>query len=309
MSKKYNLDDLDEETNIDLKILSKHKKSSKGPYYAVRVGRINGIYNTWNECKLQIDGFSNAEYKKFDYIEDAKKYIKIGKNNQKDDKLIDNDYNEKTLIKDKNENNHIILLDDPTTIYIYTDGAHIKMNDISITSYAIYFGDGDNRNVANLIEGTINKAELYAIIEAIKIIKDENKNVIIFSDSIYAIKCLTDYSLKLSKKNFISNKSNIELIKEGYNLMTKYPNIKLQHIKAHTNNTDKYSIGNKNADELANNALTKHEDFYNLKFNFGRYKDKTFEYVYNNDKNYFEWLKKENKNYMINLFYEIRTKL
>ena len=30
------------------------------------------------------------------------------------------------------------------------------------------------------------------------------------------------------------------LKKEGYNLIKIYPNVKLQYIKAHTNNTDKY---------------------------------------------------------------------
>ena len=288
MSKKYNLDDLDDETNIDIKILLKNKKSSKGPFYAVKNGRKNGIYYTWNECKLQINNFSKAEYKKFDNIEDANIYIKENKINK-----IDLD-----------------IINDPLTIHIYTDGASIKTNDITITSYAIYFDNNDKRNVANLIEGSNNKAELYAIIEAIKIIKDEDKNIIIFSDSEYAIKCLTSYGEKLSKINFVSNKPNIQLIKEGYNLILNYPNIKLKHIKAHTNNTDIYSIGNKNADELANNILATHEDFYNLKFDFGKYKDKTFEYVYKNHIDYFEWLlKNNNNNYHSKLFYEIRTKL
>ena len=30
--------------------------------YAVRKGKIPGLYNTWDECKAQVDGFSGAEY-------------------------------------------------------------------------------------------------------------------------------------------------------------------------------------------------------------------------------------------------------
>lgn len=32
-------------------------------YYAVKKGKMPGIYYSWNECKTQVDGFSGAEYK------------------------------------------------------------------------------------------------------------------------------------------------------------------------------------------------------------------------------------------------------
>lgn len=34
-------------------------------YYAVKVGRRPGIYSTWQECKAQVDGYPQAQYKKF----------------------------------------------------------------------------------------------------------------------------------------------------------------------------------------------------------------------------------------------------
>lgn len=43
--------------------------------YAVRKGKHPGIYDTWKECKLQIDGFSGAEYKSFKTKEEAVKYV------------------------------------------------------------------------------------------------------------------------------------------------------------------------------------------------------------------------------------------
>lgn len=48
---------------------------SKKKFYAVRKGKNVGIYNTWDECKLQVNGFSGAEYKSFMTLEDAKMYI------------------------------------------------------------------------------------------------------------------------------------------------------------------------------------------------------------------------------------------
>ena len=44
-------------------------------YYAVKNGRKIGIFETWDECKAQVDGFSGAEYKSFTKKEDAQNFI------------------------------------------------------------------------------------------------------------------------------------------------------------------------------------------------------------------------------------------
>ncbi len=44
-------------------------------YYAVKIGRIPGIYTSWDECKKQVSGFSNAKYKSFESKEEADQYI------------------------------------------------------------------------------------------------------------------------------------------------------------------------------------------------------------------------------------------
>lgn len=48
---------------------------SKQKYYAVRVGRKKGIYNTWDECHIQVDGYPNAQYKSFKTIKEAEMYL------------------------------------------------------------------------------------------------------------------------------------------------------------------------------------------------------------------------------------------
>ncbi len=45
-------------------------------YYAVRKGKTPGIYNTWEECRLQVIGYKGAEYKKFPTIDQAREFIK-----------------------------------------------------------------------------------------------------------------------------------------------------------------------------------------------------------------------------------------
>ena len=57
----------------------------------------------------------------------------------------------------------------------------------------------------------------------------------------------------MSKKDN-SQPPNVELVKKLYELTNKYK-IQYKHIEAHTDRTDRHSIGNYNADKLANSCL------------------------------------------------------
>ena len=148
-------------------------------------------------------------------------------------------------------------------LYIYTDGACTKNGFKNAKAgIGIYFGENDPRNISQRIEGkqTNNTAELSAIIAAYKIIqKDINlkqDQVTIFTDSEYAIKCATTYGEKCDKKKWIEEIPNKELVQTLFQLhKTNKSNIKITHIRAHTNKTDIHSLGNANADRLANESL------------------------------------------------------
>ena len=45
-------------------------------YYAVKSGKIPGIYFTWKDCESQVRGYSGAIYKKFTTIGEAEDFIK-----------------------------------------------------------------------------------------------------------------------------------------------------------------------------------------------------------------------------------------
>ena len=74
--------------------------------YAVRKGRVPGLYNTWEECREQVDGFSGAEFKSFATTEQAQAYLDgtppaSGLGGMPDDPAtmtayVDGSYNEKT---------------------------------------------------------------------------------------------------------------------------------------------------------------------------------------------------------------------
>lgn len=59
---------------------------AKKYYYAVKEGKMPGIYETWPECQKQINGFSGAVYKKFTTKEEALTFIEKKNNNQNEQK-------------------------------------------------------------------------------------------------------------------------------------------------------------------------------------------------------------------------------
>ena len=148
---------------------------------------------------------------------------------------------------------------DENIVYIYTDGACIHNGKPNAKAgYGIFFGKDDKRNTSKpVIKGnqTNNYAELIAINDIFDILENDeiNKNIVIVSDSKYAIRCCTDYGNKISDTN--KNAPNKELIIDTYNKVMKYPNISFIHIYAHTTNTDIHSLGNDQADKLANKSI------------------------------------------------------
>ena len=68
-------------------------------FYAVKNGRKIGIFTSWDECKEQVNGFLDADYKSFNNIEDANNYLNDIKNEFDSNvtkAYVDGSYNEKT---------------------------------------------------------------------------------------------------------------------------------------------------------------------------------------------------------------------
>jgi len=207
-------------------------------FYAVKNGRSIQIFFNWNDCSNSVKGFKNAIYKKFDTREEAEVFMQ-------------------DAVKEV-ENNELEFRPD---YYVYTDGGCSNNGTgNAIAGIGIYFGVDDSRNVSKHMKGkqTNNAAELSAIIETYFIIQEDvenGKNIAIVSDSEYAIKCVTSYGEKCSKKNWNVDIPNKELVKTAYNMYKERQNIAFIHIKAHTNNKDVHSIGNAHADRLASLAI------------------------------------------------------
>ena len=149
---------------------------------------------------------------------------------------------------------------------VYIDGSCINNGKINAKAgYGVFFDYNDSRNEYGNIEGkqSNNTGELTALIRALEILKteiSEKKIIDIYTDSVYVIKCSGSYGSKLAKNNWKTQQDkvppNLKLLQKIYELYN--PNkktINIHYIKAHTDLTDKHSIGNREADKLANMAV------------------------------------------------------
>lgn len=138
-------------------------------YYGVKRGRIPGIYNSWKECELQVKGFSDAKFKKFNTIEEAEEYL-----NQVED--IQNEQPTEGLAVDAS------LIKDNVGEYQIFD----------IKTQKIIYNSGIYQNT------TVNIMEFLAIACAILIIdSNENfKDYSIYSDSATALTWIRNKEIK-----------------------------------------------------------------------------------------------------------------
>lgn len=167
---------------------------------------------------------------------------------------------------------------------VYTDGSCTNNGSLHAKAgYGVYFGETDSRNEYARVIGkqTNNTGELTGFIRGIELSlpEIEKKTVAnIYTDSEYVIKCMNGYCKKLVENDWktSTNKTppNLDLLQKAYELYTTHKKyINVFHIKAHTDNDDEHSHGNKEADRLANLAvdvdvITKVQDKYYINIDY-----------------------------------------
>lgn len=213
-------------------------KVSKKKFYAVKVGRIPGIYGTWDECKLQVDGYPNSEYKGFARLSEAESFV--GTEVLKSMKLNPDIY--------AHEENASTPLEGGYAVKAYVDGSY----DVATGNYAsgavilldgktvelskLYTDDagGKLRNVAGEIKG----AEL-----AIEYCKKQGiDSVVIYHDYLGVGKWADD-----------EWKANLDMTKAYKSYIRECrKNMRINFVKVKGHSGDKY---NDMADALAKAAL------------------------------------------------------
>ena len=115
---------------------------AKKKYYAVQVGKIPGIYGTWDECKAQTEGVSGAKYKSFPSLEEAERYMRETNDNN-------SDVEDTTALSKDDLNSQVpkaIAALDKNEIIAFVDGSYDVTQEKSAFGVIIFSHDG-NRDI------------------------------------------------------------------------------------------------------------------------------------------------------------------
>lgn len=190
----------------------------------------------------------------------------------------------KTIDKLRYDLNTEIIEDSSSNkIYVFTDG-NCKKNGKTDSrgGYGIFFTNDENSvyyqfNTARLLveNPTNQKAELTAILKLFKILDNNNdlfvnKEIVVCTDSMYSINCITKWSLnwelnnwKTSKGEDVKNSSIIKLIMElkkkleSLNLIISFKHVFSHIVRPKDENSLEYFYwyGNNKVDNMINDIL------------------------------------------------------
>lgn len=216
----------------------------KPVFYAVQKGRIPGVYLTWPECQACIKGISGAVYQKFAVKADAEAFVALNP----------------VTVSVPSVKKQTFQTDSAADIYVYTDGACSNNGRPGAKAgIGIWFGSDDPRNVSEALpSGTNNVAELTAILRVWPLVAVDvaaGKRVAIVSDSQYAIRCAGSYGAKQALGGWTADIPNKDLVRSVYERYAGVDGIQFLYVAAHTDGTDRHSVGNAGADRLANLAI------------------------------------------------------
>lgn len=200
-------------------------------YYAVRVGRVPGIYLDWPSTQAQVTGFPRAVHKSFDTHEKAEAFMR----------------GEEEPLPGPSR----ISTPVPTNeTVIYTDGS--SRNNKGGYGFVVLRPNQEPRGYAGKLltyPATNQQAELTAILMALQIVKDPN--ILIRTDSKYSIGCLTVWHQRWEQNGWRTAHGpveNKELIQEVLAEMRSTPmrSIRFEYVPGHSG--DRF---NDEADRLA----------------------------------------------------------
>ncbi len=168
---------------------------AKQKYYVVWKGKVPGVYNSWVECKQQIDGFPEAVYKSFKDKTLAEKAFQDGSGNYigLDERILNFDEKKRQLYGS------------PLSNSISVDAA-CSGNPGVLEYRGVHTSTGrEIFKKGPFPEGTVNLGEFLALVHGIAYLKQKNSNKPVYSDSRTAIawvrKKKINTTLQRNKKN------------------------------------------------------------------------------------------------------------
>uniref|UniRef100_A0A8C1TG48 Ribonuclease H1 n=2 Tax=Cyprinus carpio TaxID=7962 RepID=A0A8C1TG48_CYPCA len=251
-------------------------------FYAVRKGFRPGVYQTWEECKHQVDKFPSASFKKFASEQDAWAFVRsqsaaassFGRPKGCDyealpsrnvpDASMGLSYPKRVKLTEVPQPKTAAASSDGFTymgdaVVVYTDGCCTANGRAGARAgIGVYWGRDHPLNVAERLPGrqTNQRAELQAACKALEQARENNfKKVVIYTDSKFTINGITSW-VKTWKSNGWRLKGGGAIVnKDDFQKLDKL-NAELEvvwmHIPGHAGYT-----GNEEADRLSREGAAK----------------------------------------------------
>lgn len=161
-------------------------------YYGVWIGRKPGVYESWEECKSQIDKFPNAKYRKLQSTSYKEALVEFNK-----DLVIT-----KLDTVEKSD----VLKGKPVEKILTVDGA---ANNISCEYQAVWTTGEKAFASKKFNGGTNNIAEFLGLVAAIKYLNENKLDLKIYTDSVTAMAWVRNKSANTTANN--TGKATAEL--------------------------------------------------------------------------------------------------
>ena len=180
----------------------------KNKFYVVWEGVTPGIYTSWTECKLQVNGYEGAKYKSFKSEEEAKEayYSSYWQYIKQKDISINPDAT-------------------PPILDALSVDAACSGNPGIMEYRGVYVKDKKEIFKQGPFQyGTNNVGEFLALVHGLALLKKENISIPIYSDSETAIKWVKSKKCKTKLKKTQANEVIFDLIRRAENwLMDNQP--------------------------------------------------------------------------------------
>ena len=170
-------------------------------WYVVWKGIEPGVYDTWSECKQQIEGFENARYKSFKtqaqaidaYRSDYRKYIS----------------SKKTVERHPSKSTSFILNSLSVDAACSGNPGKMEYRGVNTETGEVIF------HIGPLEEATNNVGEFLALVHGLALLKKQNLDIPVYSDSNNAILWVKNKKCKTRLEPCEANEQVFDLIERA----------------------------------------------------------------------------------------------
>ncbi|XP_064427935.1 ribonuclease H1 isoform X8 [Mirounga angustirostris] len=225
---------------------STHGSSGLSMFYAVRRGRKAGVFQTWSECRAQVDRFPAARFKKFATEEEAWAFVRKpaspdgsegteNKHEQESQVKVnkrlrepsDGEENAEPCVKHARQNTESVPSVNKDSfsymgdfVVVYTDGCcSSNGRRRARAGIGVYWGPGHPLNVGIRLPGrqTNQRAEIHAACKAIEQAKAQNiKKLVLYTDSMFTINGITNWVQGWKKNGWKTSTGKEVINKEDF---------------------------------------------------------------------------------------------